>query len=228
MISRLNRRSNQALLASSIATPWFFGWLLLIAALRPEYTHATKAVSELGAWGAPYMTLWNVFGFIVTGVLLLGFAWGYRQVLGREAVGAGGLALSAALFCLTAIPIVIGADSDPDRTSLWTQAHLVPVLLSPLPWVYATIRIAIRFRRSSLSILSLLSALGLVAFIAVLIASGAQMLPHAPGLLQRVSFLVYLGWYSASSWALLRWVARRSTGANPVDDGLAAPAAAVS
>jgi hypothetical protein len=191
------------LMASGVAIAWFFGWMIAIAALRPEYSHATKAVSELGALGAPYMLAWNVLGFLGTGLALTGFAWAYRKLLGQEAVGFQALAASGVLFCLTAIPITMGSDGDPDYASRWTQAHLAAVLLSPLPWLYAVSRIAVSFRRGKLSTLSVVSAVAIGGVLLATAARLAQLLPHAPGLLQRASFVPYLGWYTAA-WLLLR------------------------
>ena len=70
-LSRTIRSTRWALIASLAAPVWFFGWLLMIAALRPGYSHATNAISELGAWGAPHMALWNTVGFAGTGLALL-------------------------------------------------------------------------------------------------------------------------------------------------------------
>ena len=54
--------------AGLTAFSWFFAWILLLAAFRPEYRNATKAISELGAVGAPNMLLMNLFGFAGTGM----------------------------------------------------------------------------------------------------------------------------------------------------------------
>jgi hypothetical protein len=189
---------------SGVAIGWFFGWMTAIAALRPEYSHATKAVSELGAWGAPYMLVWNALGFMGTGLSLIGFAWAYRMLLGQQAVGFRALAASGVVFCLTAIPIAMGSDGDPDYASPWTQAHLAAVLLSPLPWLYATSRIAVSFRRGNLWSLSVASAFAIGGVLLATAARLAQVLPHAPGLLQRATFIPYLGWYTAAAWILLR------------------------
>src|SRR3989304_1137074 len=54
--------------------------LLAFAAARTDYSHLTKAVSELGAIGAPHALAWNILGFGAVGVLVVIFAWGlWRQ-----------------------------------------------------------------------------------------------------------------------------------------------------
>ena len=47
-------------------------WLSLFAygAMRTDYSHFTKAVSELGVIGVPHALAWNLIGFIVPGLLL--------------------------------------------------------------------------------------------------------------------------------------------------------------
>lgn len=197
-------RVKNTLAASAAAIVWFFGWMVAIAALRPEYSHATKAVSELGALGAPYMLPWNALGFVGTGLLLVGFARAYRALLGAEAAGSEALAVSGILFCLTAIPIAMGSDGDPDYSSAWTQAHLAAVLLAPLPWLYAAWRIAARFRHGRWSALSVVSTFAIGAFVLASAVSMGRLFPEAPGLLQRAAFVPYLGWYSVVAWILLR------------------------
>jgi hypothetical membrane protein len=66
----------------------FAGALLVIAALDPSYSHATRAVSELGAVGAPHQWTWNVMGFLLPGLLVGLFGLGAGHALaprGRSA-----------------------------------------------------------------------------------------------------------------------------------------------
>ena len=46
--------------------------MLVIGAMRPGYSQSTDAISELGARGTSNAALWNIFGFIVPGLLLAG------------------------------------------------------------------------------------------------------------------------------------------------------------
>jgi hypothetical membrane protein len=119
--------------AGLAAFGWFFAWILLLAALRPEYRNATKAISELGAVGAPHMLLMNLFGFAGTGVLLGLFACSYRSRMGQAAPGYLALMLTAVLFALTAFPLEIGASGNPDMSSKMTQLHFLFVLLATSP-----------------------------------------------------------------------------------------------
>jgi hypothetical protein len=186
----------------AVAIVWFFGWMGLVGALRPEYGHATKAVSELGALGAPYMVVWNAAGFVGTGVMMVLFALGYRGVLGEAAHGWRALVACGALFAATAIPIRIGADGDPAMGSGWTQAHLVMVVAVPLPWLFALAVMVARHRRTEWRGLAVASGVALVLFVAQVGATVGGLGAGAPGLLQRAGFVVLLGWYFAAALLL--------------------------
>lgn len=42
----------------------------IMSSIRPEYSFLTKAVSELGSLDAPNKWAWNIFGYILTGLLI--------------------------------------------------------------------------------------------------------------------------------------------------------------
>ncbi|MGI9427770.1 MAG: DUF998 domain-containing protein, partial [Bythopirellula sp.] len=113
--SRLDNR----LRLGQVVGVWFFGCLFVFAAVYPGYSHLTKAVSELGAFGAPHAVLWNLLGFGLTGLLILLFGTGLQHLLVRRGVNSsGGWAVVAigASFAATAIP----ADMEMRLKSPWT------------------------------------------------------------------------------------------------------------
>jgi hypothetical membrane protein len=57
-------------LAGVAAVAVFWIALFAFAASYPRYSHSTKAISELGVFGAPHALAWNVIGYIVPGMLL--------------------------------------------------------------------------------------------------------------------------------------------------------------
>lgn len=63
-------RARRALVCSVLAAASFWIALVTLGAVRNDYSQLTKAVSELGAVGAPHPLAWNVRGFIVPGLLL--------------------------------------------------------------------------------------------------------------------------------------------------------------
>ena len=57
------------------AGPVLFATAVVVSgALRPEYSHVTRFMSELGEAGGSRSYLMNYGGFIPTGLLLIGFS----------------------------------------------------------------------------------------------------------------------------------------------------------
>ncbi len=53
-------------------------WLtyFMLSSIRNEYSFLTKAVSELGSVDVPHKMLWNWFGYIIPGSLIVIFSYG--------------------------------------------------------------------------------------------------------------------------------------------------------
>lgn len=58
------------------ATILFWATYIIMSNLRPEYNLFHKAVSELGSLDAPDKWFWNIFGYILPGVLIAFFSYG--------------------------------------------------------------------------------------------------------------------------------------------------------
>lgn len=65
-----------------IATPIvFLTTYIIMSSIRPEYSMLTKAISELGSVDAPKKWIWNSFGYILTGLLIVIYAFGlYKNI----------------------------------------------------------------------------------------------------------------------------------------------------
>ena len=88
----------RTLALGGLAGPIVFAIVVVTAAaMRPEYSHATNFISELGAAGTPHSALMNYAGFIPTGVLLALFGIGLGAALPRCRV-ARAAALLVTLF----------------------------------------------------------------------------------------------------------------------------------
>jgi len=120
------------------------------------------------------------------------------EASGAERRGAGSSARSLA----TAFPLEIGADGDPDLGSTLTRIHLLFVLLAPVPWWWAALSLAGRWRQPRWRGLASASALAAVALLVLTGLGMARAWPEVPGLLQRASFLVFLGWYAVAACML--------------------------
>lgn len=191
---------NKLISAGLIALPWFAFWVVLLDMLRPEYDYRYKAVSELGAIGAPYMLTMNIFGFTGTGLLLLAFSLGYSSLLKHQAAGKRLLLITALLFIGTAIPISMdtSTDPDPDLNAWNTIVHTVCSLVGYLVWLVALIFIAIR-KNGNIKRISLIT----LALVIVLFTLGSIYFSDKPGLMQRLNFLILLSWYFKMALTLL-------------------------
>jgi hypothetical protein len=67
---------------------------LTMSSVRREYSHLTKAISELGSLDAPRAWVWNVFGYIIPGLLVALLGLGIRN---RFATARGALLPAVAL-----------------------------------------------------------------------------------------------------------------------------------
>lgn len=103
------------------------------AAVRTDgYTHGTKAVSELGAIGAPSAAAFNLLGFILPGALIVVFALALAAVSGRKS-GPYLLVLSGMFMALAGLA---PAKLDTPR-SLTMILHIVGAMGAGVFWVAA-------------------------------------------------------------------------------------------
>jgi len=116
-------------------------WLALFAfaALRTDYSHLHKAVSERGVLGAPHALAWNLIGFIVPGLLLALFGAGLANAIdGRRGALWWLLVLSGLCFAATGVFPGEMRDGSPMMDSPLTQGHLLFSNLAPLLWAIAS------------------------------------------------------------------------------------------
>ena len=186
-------------------------WIALFAfgAWYPGYSHATRAISELGAFGAPHALAWNLVGFIAPGLLLAACGTGIALAVdGTSRILPSLLVLSGLGFAGTgAIPAEM-ANGTPVMDSRWTAGHLIMTVVSALPWVIGAWVLAVRVvRRDGWSDPALVA--GVMAMVATCglslnVFSGA--IPYfavAPGLAQRTAFAAYFAWFGIVSWVFL-------------------------
>lgn len=194
--------NRNSLCAGAAALPWFSFWVVVLDALRPDYDFLHKAVSELGALGAPHMAWMNAFGFLGTGALLAVFAHGYRKGPGSNAAGSRLLCLAALLFMGTAVPMRMqaGPNPDPDYHAASTSIHLMFVLVAFGVWLAAQAVIALRGSRP----LSIMAIVALALVVALFASAGFGAFSGMPGLVQRLNFAIFLGWYAAAALYLVR------------------------
>ena len=171
------------------------------------YSHGTKAVSELGAIGAPNALAFNLAGFILPGVLIAVAA----ALVARAARSTRGMAPLALAGVSMALAGVFPIDMS-DRASLVSQAHLAAAVLTGLFWALALFRVPPTLRAAGQAGLARFGgwlAIALLVNIFWQIAYGSGV-PILPGWGQRIGFagmMIWLAWLGAG---LLRTHARQS------------------
>lgn len=179
----------------------FWPALFLFAALYPGYSHSTRAISSLGAFGAPHALFWNLLGFVIPGLLLA--ASGARIALaidGRKTVVFWLLILSALGFAGAGVFPAEMAHGVPIMQSPWTAAHIVMITASGFPWL-VTALLLVRRTRSNTQMrrhrgrMVSLALLAVLSFSCNLFADLLPGLANANGLAQRIAFAGYFAWF---------------------------------
>lgn len=186
--SRLDYR----LWLGQVAGVWFFGCLFIFAAAYPGYSHLTKAVSELGAFGAPHAGLWNLLGFGLTGLLIVLFGSGLQHLLARRGVSSSGgweVVAIGASFAATAIP----ADMELRLKSPWTVAHAAFSLLGPVLLIWAAVVWPRALTRLGATRFSRIACI-LAGWSIVAAFLSNALLEKTPGVGQRLGMLALFFW----------------------------------
>ena len=189
-------------LAGPAAAALFAFGLIGCAAVRSDgYSHATKAVSELGAIGAPFASAFNIIGFILPGVLVAVFASRLIRK-GESNRGPILLVMSGAFLALAGLA---PADMD-DNEALTTILHAVGAIGSGVFWVCALFWVGPLLRErfelprwGRLTPWFSLFLLANVGWQAAFRMTGLVM----PGWGQRVAFFGYFLWFAVTG--LLLW-----------------------
>lgn len=174
------------------ATACFTISLLVFADIYPGYSHATKAISELGAIGAPHQVGWNLLGFMLPGLLLAFHGWGVGQA-GHDRIAAVLFSLAGLSFAATSIPVDMSSYHLPT-----SQAHITASLDVFVFWLMASLKLALRGGSTRLSRVTTIS-LWLAAAAGVVRFSGLVF----PGTGQRLAFAAFFVWVLATSLVLV-------------------------
>ncbi len=189
----------RVLALGGVAGPVLFATAVVAcAALRPEYSHTTQLMSELGETDGSHAYLMNYGGFVPAGILLIAFAVSlfrsfgdtWASVLGALLVGTFGAGIMAAgiFSCDPGCPRE-GLSVEASAHRVVSYAAFGAGILAPVVW-------ATRFRQLTqwkpLWVYSLLSSGAAIVFLA-LTASAAESRVLA-GLWQRLFLGVLYLW----------------------------------
>lgn len=208
--TRHNSITASLALAGPIAAILFFGSLIIFGLLRTDgFTHGTKAVSELGAVGAPNALAFNVLGFILPGMLSVVLAWALHRASGRKHLGVGIILLSLFGVCL-AMAGVFQANMD-DLQSTSSALHFIGAVLSGVFWTIAIFWLRPVLRAADVSARLVKFTPYFVIFIIAHLA--IQVLFQTTGLInpgwgQRVGFLGVFIWFAWTGQSIMAAIKR--------------------
>jgi hypothetical membrane protein len=185
-------------LLAMIVPVWFTGIYLTLSTRRPEYSHLTKAISELGSVDAPRAWIWNLLGYMLPGiaVALLGLGIGNRFANESGArVPAWALVASGLFMALSG---VFPGDFE-NRTSVTMILHALSSIGSFVVFLVAAFslpRVLRRFREWRPFVWpSLVLAGGSIV-------TGFLRTGSSPGVGQRLGFACFFLWVAVVGYAL--------------------------
>lgn len=194
-------------LAGPAAGVLFAGSLIGFAAARSDgYSHATKAVSELGAIGAPAALAFNLLAFIIPGALLALFSLRLAAQSDRK-IGPRLLFASSLFLILSGL-----APARLDDYQAWTTVlHIIGAMGAGLFWIVALFwtgpLLSRRFALPTWGRATPWFGLFMFANIAWQVLFQATGVV-SPGWGQRIGFFGYFLWFAATG--LLLWRSRSS------------------
>jgi hypothetical membrane protein len=191
-----------ALRAGLWGGPLFVTSLLVFGALTPGYSHLHQAVSRLGAWDNPWGLWFDLSGLFIPGLFAVGVAAELHRrlrVLNAKTRWATGLIIYGAMMALTAVP----ADFSRMFQSPWTWAHAFFVLGNGLVLftVIPGCTKALKTLGASGSSAKIFFVVGYLTAAEFLLYG---VLPHTPGLIQRLMIFTAHCAISWMSWTMLR------------------------
>jgi hypothetical membrane protein len=170
----------------------FWALYFIMAMARPEYSFLTKAISELGTVDAPNLWMWNILGYILTGVLIAVYSYGLFQSISDGnsnklpmiAFIGSGLFMSLSGF--------FPGDMD-NRTSLTTILHLVGSIGSYVCFLVAAFTYPKQMRKSVYWKKAITPTLAFT-YLTILFGAWPYIFTNMPGAGQRLVFIFYFLW----------------------------------
>ncbi len=177
-----------------LAFTLFLGSLLIFGFLNKDFSFSSDVISKLGAKGQPHALWWNIMGFVIVGLLLIGFGISYGKVLNDKLTGIL-LALFGLGFVFTSIPIDLG-----ETDTVFSKAHVVAICLALAFWLFALARIS---GRASICKSTKLRANVAAILLVTSMIGGAIGLWSMP-ITHRLVFGVVFGWTLITAMSLIR------------------------
>lgn len=202
-------RSQRSLGIAALLVPaWFLAVYLVMSAARPEYSHTTDAISELGSLDAPNLWAWNILGYILPGLVVALLGVGLK----REFAGAGRAAAMASIALVAAGLFMALSGAFPanmaDFQSATTRIHIIGSFGCYLAFLIAGFWFPSCFRKHAAWRWVALPSLVLVV---ASIATGFLRFGGMGGVGQRLTFACFFLWIALVGLALWRANADRTS-----------------
>ena len=191
----MSDRYQRFLAICGIIAPIIFIIILIIASLlRPDYSHLTNFVSELGAVGAPYAIIQRI-NFVLTGILIVAFTFGLHRGIGD---GKGSIIgpLLVAIFGLSAVMSGIFSTDTIQPGSFSDIMHSMSSAIGSVAAIIAFFTISERLEKDILwkPYRSFSIVIAIVAIIGSVVGVGILGAIGIPGLGQRLFLAVLFLW----------------------------------
>jgi hypothetical membrane protein len=184
--------NKQYAMAGLLAPAVFAITYFIMAGRRPEYSFMTKAISELGSLDAPNKWIWNVFGYIVPGLLISVFSIGLHQhITGGKGskVPLAGIFLSGVFMAISGI---FPGDFD-NKASSSMLLHTLGSFGSYASFLLGAFTYPKEMRKNAYWKGAVLPGL-LFTWLSIAFGSWPFLFPHMPALGQRLVFVCYFLW----------------------------------
>ena len=197
----LKRICNRTIGWLAILTPmWFAVIYFVMSSLHPNYSHSTKAISELGSLDAPNRWAWNIGGYILPGlaISLLGVG------LARHFDGEKGASWVARPLMASGLFMAMSGVFPGDflnRTSPTMLLHAIGAFGSFIAFLVCAFSAPALLRRYAGWRAYVWPS---TAIVILSIASGFFRSGNAPGLGQRMGFLLFFMWIGLLGYGLIR------------------------
>ncbi|WP_375580090.1 DUF998 domain-containing protein [Marivirga tractuosa] len=189
-------------IAGFLATILLWATYFIMSNQRPEYSFLYKAISELGSVDAPNKRMWNLFGYIIPGLLISVYSIGlYKSVATEKSSKLPLIGIFLSGFFMT-ISGIFPADLD-NRSSTTSLLHMVGSLGSYLFFLIGAfsypklMRAKDYWKNSNLPLL-------IFVWLSIIFGSWNWIFPNIPSVGQRIVFFFYFSWIVYTSIKLYK------------------------
>lgn len=177
-------------------------WLtyFVMANQRTEYSFLTKAISELGSVDAPNKWTWNIFGYIIPGILISVFSVGLYKNIKMESSSKLPLIGIFMSGIFMAISGVFPGDFD-NRNSITMLLHTVGSFGSYIFFLISAFSYPKQMKKSAYWTTAIKPTL-IFNWLTILFGGWVFIFPNFPAVGQRIVFIFYFLWIIFTGYKL--------------------------